>query len=43
MATRQNFHAEAIGLNYGDSPHENRQPYIALNYCIAIEGEYPTR
>lgn len=23
--------------------HENRQPYIATNYCIAMTGYYPTR
>ena len=23
--------------------HENRQPYLALNYCICIDGEYPYR
>lgn len=22
-------------------PHENRQPYLALNPCIAISGDYP--
>lgn len=22
--------------------HENRQPYLALNFCIALEGIYPT-
>lgn len=23
--------------------HENRQPFLALNYCIALYGEYPVR
>ncbi|UFJ39581.1 tail fiber protein [Brevibacillus humidisoli] len=27
----------------GSQPHENRQPYSVLNYCIAIMGIYPTR
>lgn len=22
-------------------PHENRQPYLALNFCICVSGEYP--
>lgn len=22
--------------------HENRQPYVALNYCIALVGEFPS-
>lgn len=24
-------------------PHENRQPYLALNFCIATEGVFPPR
>lgn len=24
-------------------PHENRQPFLALTYCIAVEGIYPAR
>lgn len=24
-------------------PHENRQPYVAMNYCICVDGEYPIR
>jgi microcystin-dependent protein len=27
----------------GSQPHENRQPYLALNYCIAMVGVYPSR
>lgn len=28
----------------GSQPHENRQPYLGMNYCIAIQGtEFPTR
>lgn len=27
----------------GNQPHENRQPVMALNYCIAITGYYPSR
>lgn len=23
-------------------PHENRQPFLALNYCICFDGIYPT-
>ncbi|MCU0116604.1 hypothetical protein N8H09_17725 [Curtobacterium flaccumfaciens] len=21
--------------------HENRQPYLAVNFCIALQGDYP--
>ena len=24
-------------------PHDNRPPYIALNWCIALQGVYPSR
>ena len=27
----------------GDSPHNNMQPYLALNFCICIQGMYPSR
>jgi microcystin-dependent protein len=27
----------------GNQPHENRPPYLALNYIIALEGIYPSR
>jgi microcystin-dependent protein len=27
----------------GGQPHENRQPYLALNFCIAMQGIYPPR
>ncbi|PXA91712.1 phage tail protein [Nostoc sp. 3335mG] len=32
-----------IGLGGGSQPHNNMQPYIALAYCIALRGVYPTR
>jgi microcystin-dependent protein len=27
----------------GGQPHDNRQPYLALNFCIALQGIYPPR
>jgi microcystin-dependent protein len=24
-------------------PHENRQPYLGLNFCIALQGIFPTQ
>ncbi|HET8676384.1 MAG TPA: tail fiber protein [Blastocatellia bacterium] len=27
----------------GNQPHENIQPYLALNFCIALEGIFPSR
>src|SRR6476660_3833129 len=27
----------------GDLPHNNMQPYLTLNFCIALQGVYPPR
>ena len=27
----------------GSQPHENRSPYLVLNYCIALIGVFPSR
>ncbi|MND93388.1 hypothetical protein D3C80_855750 [compost metagenome] len=32
-----------IGIAGGSQPHNNMQPYLAMNYCIALEGVYPSR
>ena len=37
------FGSDALNVVGGDTAHENRQPYLALNYCIALDGHYPTR
>ena len=33
----------AITANGGSQPHENRPPFLTLNYCIALQGIFPTR
>lgn len=33
----------AIGAAGGGQPHDNRQPYLALSFIIALEGLYPSR
>lgn len=33
----------AIGPTGGSQPHENRQPFLAVNYCIALQGIFPSR
>jgi microcystin-dependent protein len=33
----------AIGQAGGSQPHENRQPYLVLNVCIAMVGIFPSR
>jgi microcystin-dependent protein len=27
----------------GSQPHENRMPFLAMNYCIALTGIFPSR
>lgn len=27
----------------GSQPHENMQPYLALNFCIALQGIFPSQ
>lgn len=31
----------AVGVAGGSQPHENRQPILALNYSIALYGDFP--
>ena len=52
--TSQAFYGPAAGVamapgavepNHGDAamPHENCQPSLALNFCIALQGLFPSR
>lgn len=34
---------EAVALTGGGLPHNNLQPYLALNFCIALQGIFPQR
>lgn len=27
----------------GNQPHENRQPYLVISYCIALQGIFPSQ
>jgi len=38
-----NASAVTVGPTGGNQPHPNLQPYLTLNYCIALEGVYPPR
>jgi microcystin-dependent protein len=33
----------AIGIAGGSLPHNNMQPYLTLNFCIAMQGVFPPR
>lgn len=37
------FAGNAIAPAGGSQPHNNLQPYLALNFCIALQGVYPPR
>jgi microcystin-dependent protein len=34
--------ANAVSM-VGGSAHENRMPFLTINYCIALQGIFPTR
>ena len=37
------FSDNALTPAGGDQPHNNLQPYLTLNFCIALQGVYPPR
>ena len=37
------FSQRAIGVAGGSTPHENMQPYLTFNFCIALEGVFPSQ
>lgn len=37
------FNDIALAPAGGDQPHNNLQPYLTLNFCIALQGVYPPR
>jgi microcystin-dependent protein len=37
------MNANSIGANGSGLPHENMQPSLAINYCIALVGVFPSR
>jgi microcystin-dependent protein len=34
---------EAVTPSGGSLPHNNMQPYLTLNFCIALQGIFPAR
>jgi microcystin-dependent protein len=41
-STTQPFSPVVIGATGGNMPHDNTQPYLAMNFCIALQGIYPS-
>ena len=34
---------QALSVTGGSLPHNNMMPYLTLNFCIALQGVFPTR
>ncbi len=34
---------QTLGLTGGNLPHNNMPPYLVLNFCIAMQGIFPSR
>ncbi|OOG50916.1 tail fiber protein [Rhodanobacter sp. C01] len=41
-APNTTFAANMLASNGGNQPHENEQPYLALNFCMALSGAFPS-
>lgn len=37
------LNAASVGSAGGNQPHDNRQPYQSVSFCIALTGIYPSR
>lgn len=37
------MHPAALAIQGGSQPHNNMQPYLTLNFCIALQGVFPAR
>ena len=37
------MHPQALSVTGGSLPHNNAQPYLTLNFCIAMQGVFPPR
>lgn len=37
------LHTSTVASAGGSSPHNNMQPYLTINYCISLNGTFPSR
>jgi microcystin-dependent protein len=37
------LHAGTIGNIGGSQPHENKSPYLVLNFCVSLQGIFPSQ
>ncbi len=35
--------SNAVGAGGGSQPHPNQQPFLVVNFCIAMQGAFPLR
>jgi microcystin-dependent protein len=42
-AANTTMNPASIGVSGGSQPHENMQPYLCVNFVIALEGIFPSR
>lgn len=35
------LHRVCVGMSGGSQPHDNRQPFLVFNFCIALSGANP--
>jgi microcystin-dependent protein len=42
-AAPQPLNPSSLGLSGGGQPHTNLQPYLTINWCIAMQGIFPSR
>jgi microcystin-dependent protein len=43
QANQTALKSTSIGQNPGGQPHENRQPFLVITYCIALFGLFPSQ
>ena len=43
MTTSQPLNAASVAMFGSSQPHDNMQPYLAINWCISLVGLFPTR
>ena len=39
----QDFSSSAVAVSGAANAHANRQPYLAMNFCMAMDGVFPSR
>jgi microcystin-dependent protein len=43
LSNQTTLQPATVGSAGGGQPHDNRQPYLALNFCIALVGIFPSQ